>query len=152
ARHLLSRVMVGEGRPSTSLLATYKAFDHVAALSFHAVAPQDVDARDKPEHDEGGKPDGGDSASTSTTGRSVALAEGRTDVRRLHPRDDQGRRDRGPAAPWRVGAAFAAAPRPSRDPCHVAQGGPLAGAGLHGHRTGPARLWRQQPAAHHAGP
>src|SRR5215469_15107915 len=43
--------MVGEGRPSTSLLPSVAAFDQVYR-HFRAEAPQDVDARDKPEHDE----------------------------------------------------------------------------------------------------
>src|SRR5215469_1976016 len=44
-------VMVGEGRPSTSLSAACAALDHVLSAFSRVQPPQDVDARDKPEHD-----------------------------------------------------------------------------------------------------
>jgi hypothetical protein len=50
ASFILSTVMVGEGRPSTSLSAK----SGVLRILLSIIRSKDVDARDKPEHDQSG--------------------------------------------------------------------------------------------------
>jgi len=63
ARRLLSPVMVGEGRPSTSLPDVHDGICPDLSAFQRVAAPQDVDARARPEHDEEGGVRGGDSTS-----------------------------------------------------------------------------------------
>src|SRR5215472_6381523 len=105
---VLSTVMVGEGRPSTSCLPSIAAFDQVLSAFPRAQAPQDVDARDKPEHDEKGEhrrrvirvPTGVEKTKVRCFGRfrdECRLSTGHPWVKPGH--DDRGRRFRVPALP-----------------------------------------------------